>query len=280
MDNEIELLQEQFSGRQGTPLQENQVYRGSLQTSLENGEISNYEYEATIARIEKVELYAEIQSVLAQSMYRTNLLEILSSNDLPIDTVRTPVPDLLPLDGPEITAELEKPYTSFWLNGEMFIVSQASGGHNGRTAAACKSSPPVFNEENNRWEIKVSNNLINFDFETPFGIVHVESTPINEGKPEGIVVSKDIVIPTLPAISIFEVGLEATLPGGLRVISRQPLVLKAEVTSWPPSAGTEYISAKPIEFIVEDADLDTKPIFVINPDITVIKSVSRFNEAG
>lgn len=278
MDREVEHLNKQFLGRRGIPLDQHQVYREAIQKSLDNSEISNSEYEATLARIEKVELYAEIQRALSQSVYQTNLLHILSSNDLPADTVRTPVPDLLPLDGPEMTAELEKPYTSFWLNGEMFTAPQAPGGHNGRVAAACKSSPPVFNEENNRWEIKVSNNLINFDFETPFGIVHVESTPINDGEPEGVVVSQNMIIPTLPAVSIFEVGLKATLPGDLIAISRQPLILKAEVTSWPPPVGTEYISAKPIEFILEDAAPDAKPIFVINPDTTVIKSVSRFNQ--
>lgn len=248
-------------------------HKGVLADMLQGGLITQAEHDATLERLPQVELYKKMCLAVETRFPVAELRKALNDNGLPGVAV-PPLPELLPLRPPPMTAELEKPYTSVWFEGQMHDIRNLRGGHNGRVSGACVSNGAIYNPELKRWEIRVANNLIHFDFPTPSGPVTIRSIEPEDKKPEGLVVPENRQLPTVPAVSTFEVRLEALMPGGLRAVSRETLKLRALVNSWPPPPDTVYMSERPVGLYLENAGPDDKPFLIINPDQTVVKTVT------
>jgi len=249
-------------------------YRTELSKALQAGDISKPEFDATLLRAPRLSKYLQLRHDFSLSTAFKTLAESLTKAEI-TSTTPEPLPSMLPLKTTEMKATINKPYTAFVLNGKLYDVKNLVGGHNGVTAAACKASPPVYNESTQQWEVKLHNNLIDFEFPTPLGSAHVTSIPMSgSAGQEGLVVSRNKDVPTFPADNTFTVQLKATLPAGLVARTREPLVLRAEnLNSWPPPAGTRYVSTKPLEFYLENAQPNDSPVLTINPDTTVLATV-------
>ena len=247
-------------------------YEAWLDKSLKEGKISKEVYDATMSKLPQVKTFSKFRK-----KSRSLLFSLAKEDGVSLKSNTTAIPKLMPFEPSSMNAVLQKPYTTIVFNGKEFDIRNLKGGHNGSVAGACVTQRPIFNPITKKWEINVLNNLINFDFPTPLGLVKV--TSFNEpGEPEGKVVSHSDELPVYPVDSTFSVRLRAEIGENIYVSPKPINLTSKNLTSWPPKKGSVYINVDTVEFIPEGADKETPSTFTIKPDLTIIEDVSTVKE--
>jgi len=196
-------------------------------------------------------------------------------------------------------AEFKKPYMEFEFEGEIFRLENLKGGHNGRTAKACKANPPVWDEEKQRWVVKIENNLIDIDLESQSEAsksipgnksflkkMKITSNPRRSYKSIGYLISttrNKEEPPSYPIDCEFYMYIRVKVPGKPSLINMKPFKLMANgLEEWPPRVGTVYTHDDHVELYPEWIPFATyfmKPIVRILPgDETILTEVFQLDD--
>jgi hypothetical protein len=211
-----------------------------------------------------------------------------------------PENEALPNEFPPMGADFKKPYMEFEYEGQLYKLEELKGGHNGRgMAKACKTHGAQWDEEKQRWVVKVENNLIDIDIasqpETTRGIpdskaflkkLDIFSNPRRSKKSIGYLYAsgnKDEA-PRYPIDCEFHMHIRVKVPGKPSLQNPKPFILEAKgLNAWPPEIGTVYLHDDEVELYPEwvpFAEQLMKPIVKILPgDKTIITEVYEARES-
>jgi len=155
----------------------------------------------------------------------------------------------------------------FEFDGRVYRLEDLKGGHNGRVAAACASSPPAWDARLGRWVVHVTNNIIDIDLgEHPaawrvpppreeFRAIRISGSLRQRYRSTGILVTdarRQEEQPRFPVQSAFFMHVRVTLPGMGTAINTEPFRMVAtNVMEWPPPVGTVYENLDDVELYPE-----------------------------
>jgi hypothetical protein len=175
--------------------------------------------------------------------------------------------DQLPTRFPPMGALFMKPYMEFEFEGKVHRLETLKGGHNGRVARACQSSPPEFDEARQRWVVRITNNIIDIDLAEQPEIVesarlphrlagmHIFNNPRRSYASQGLLISvtdrKD-ANPEFPVDCEFRMHIRVRIPGRPTVVNPTPFRMVAkDLYAWPPSVGTIYTNLDDVDLYPE-----------------------------
>lgn len=202
--------------------------------------------------------------------------------------------EALPSEFPPMGADFEKPYMEFEYEGEIYKLKELKGGHNGSSVAkACKTHGAQWDDEKQRWIVKVENNLIDIDLtnqpeaskEIPESKAFLKSlvivsSPRRSKKSIGYLYASGAKEepPRYPIDCEFHMHIRVKVPGKPTLHNPKPFKLEAKgLTAWPPSIGTIYLHEDEVELYPEWVPFAKhlmKPIVtILSGDETIITDV-------